>query len=63
MPDRNRDIHSLSDLKQNTSEFLRQLKATGRPVVRLTWRTDSAEAESGRGTTVRPGGKEVGETR
>jgi prevent-host-death family protein len=33
MPDRNRDIHSLSDLKQNTSEFLRQLKATGRPVV------------------------------
>ena len=38
-------------------------EATGRPVVRLTWRTDSAEAESGRGTTVRPGGKEVGETR
>jgi prevent-host-death family protein len=27
------DIHSLTDLKRNTPEFLRQLKATGRPVV------------------------------
>jgi PHD/YefM family antitoxin component YafN of YafNO toxin-antitoxin module len=33
MLDRNRDINSLSNSKQNTSEFLRQLKATGHPVV------------------------------
>jgi PHD/YefM family antitoxin component YafN of YafNO toxin-antitoxin module len=33
MPDRNHDINSLSNLEQNTSEFLRQLKATGHPVV------------------------------
>ncbi len=28
-----RDIHSLTDFKRNTSEFLRQLKATGHPLV------------------------------
>jgi PHD/YefM family antitoxin component YafN of YafNO toxin-antitoxin module len=33
MLDRNRDINALSNSKQNTSEFLRQLKATGQPVV------------------------------
>ncbi len=27
------DIHSLSDFKRNTHEFLRQLKESGRPVV------------------------------
>ncbi|MFI5454848.1 MAG: type II toxin-antitoxin system Phd/YefM family antitoxin [Isosphaerales bacterium] len=29
----NRDIHSLSNFKRNTPEFLRQLKETGQPVV------------------------------
>lgn len=29
----NRDIHSLTDFKKNTPEFLEQLKATGDPVV------------------------------
>ena len=29
----NRDIHSLSNFKRNTPEFLRQLKETGHPVV------------------------------
>lgn len=29
----NRDINSLSNFKRNTSEFLRQLKETGQPVV------------------------------
>ena len=33
MMDINKDINSLSNFKRNTSEFLRQLKATGRPVV------------------------------
>jgi PHD/YefM family antitoxin component YafN of YafNO toxin-antitoxin module len=33
MLDINRDIHSLSNFKRNTPEFLRQLKETGRPVV------------------------------
>ena len=33
MLDLNRDINSLSNFKRNTSEFLRQLKATGHPVV------------------------------
>ncbi|HXT58147.1 MAG TPA: type II toxin-antitoxin system Phd/YefM family antitoxin [Pirellulales bacterium] len=28
-----RDIHSLTDFKKNTPEFLRQLKDTGEPVV------------------------------
>ena len=28
-----RDIHPLTDFKRNTSEFLAQLKQTGRPVV------------------------------
>jgi prevent-host-death family protein len=27
------DIHSLTDFKRNTTEFLRQLKETGHPVV------------------------------
>jgi prevent-host-death family protein len=27
------DIHSLTDFKRNTSEFLRQLKETGHPLV------------------------------
>lgn len=31
--DINRDIHSLSNFKRNTPEFLRQLKETGHPVV------------------------------
>jgi prevent-host-death family protein len=31
--DLNRDIDSLSNFKRNTSEFLRQLKETGHPVV------------------------------
>jgi PHD/YefM family antitoxin component YafN of YafNO toxin-antitoxin module len=31
--DIHRDIHSLSHFKQNTPEFLRQLKESGRPVV------------------------------
>jgi prevent-host-death family protein len=31
--DLNRDIHSLTDFKKNTPEFLKQLKATGEPVV------------------------------
>lgn len=33
MLDLNRDIDSLSNFKRHTSEFLRQLKATGQPVV------------------------------
>jgi len=33
MLDVNRDINSLSNFKRNTSEFIRQLKETGRPVV------------------------------
>lgn len=28
-----RDIHSLTDFKKKTPEFLRQLKATGEPVI------------------------------
>ena len=28
-----RDIHSLTDFKKNTSEFINQLKQTGEPVV------------------------------
>ena len=28
-----RDIHSISDFKRNTPEFVRQLKETGKPVV------------------------------
>jgi len=31
--DLNRDIHSLSNFKRNTPEFLRQLKESGHPVV------------------------------
>lgn len=31
--DLTRDIHSLTDFKKNTPEFLRQLKETGEPVV------------------------------
>jgi prevent-host-death family protein len=31
--DIHRDIHSLSDFKRNTPEFLRQLKESGHPVV------------------------------
>jgi prevent-host-death family protein len=31
--DLNRDIHSLTDFKKNTPDFLKQLKATGEPVV------------------------------
>ena len=33
MLDISRDIHSLSNFKRNTPEFLRQLKETGHPVV------------------------------
>ena len=33
MLDINRDINSLSNFKRNTTEFLRQLKETGNPVV------------------------------
>src|SRR5947209_3310857 len=33
MLDVDRDINSLSNFKRNTSDFLAQLKATGRPVV------------------------------
>jgi len=33
-------------------------EVTGRPIVRLTWRTDSAEVETGRRPSVHPGGKE-----
>jgi len=33
MSDINRDINSLSSFKRNTSEFIRQLKETGHPVV------------------------------
>ena len=33
MIDLNRDIHSLSNFKRNTPEFLRQLKESGHPVV------------------------------
>lgn len=33
MLDINCDIHSLSNFKRNTPEFLRQLKETGHPVV------------------------------
>jgi prevent-host-death family protein len=33
MLDINRDINSLSNFKRNTSEFLRQLKESGHPVV------------------------------
>jgi prevent-host-death family protein len=29
----NRDIHSLTDFKKNTPEFLQQLKETGDPVI------------------------------
>jgi len=31
--DLERDIHPLTDFKRNTSEFLRQLKETGQPLV------------------------------
>jgi PHD/YefM family antitoxin component YafN of YafNO toxin-antitoxin module len=31
--DINRDIHSLSNFKRNTPEFLRQLRETGHPVI------------------------------
>jgi PHD/YefM family antitoxin component YafN of YafNO toxin-antitoxin module len=31
--DLNRDIHSLTDFKKNTPEFLQQLKETGDPVI------------------------------
>ena len=33
MLDIGRDIHSLSDFKRNTSEFLEQMRGTGHPVV------------------------------
>jgi prevent-host-death family protein len=33
MLDISRDIHSLTDFKKNTSEFVDQLKQTGEPVV------------------------------
>jgi PHD/YefM family antitoxin component YafN of YafNO toxin-antitoxin module len=33
MLDLSRDIDSLSNFKRNTAEFLKQLKATGQPVV------------------------------
>ena len=33
MLDISRDIHSLTDFKKNTSEFINQLKRTGEPVV------------------------------
>jgi prevent-host-death family protein len=33
MLDISRDIHSLTDFKKNTSEFVHQLKQTGEPVV------------------------------
>ena len=33
MLDISRDIHSLTDFKKNTSEFVKQLKQTGEPVV------------------------------
>jgi prevent-host-death family protein len=33
MLDISRDIHSLTDFKKNTSEFINQLKQTGEPVV------------------------------
>ena len=33
MLDIRRDIHSLTDFKKNTSEFISQLKETGEPVV------------------------------
>jgi prevent-host-death family protein len=33
MLDISRDIHSLTDFKKNTTEFLNQLKETGDPVV------------------------------
>jgi prevent-host-death family protein len=33
MLDISRDIHSLTDFKKNTSEFVNQLKQTGEPVV------------------------------
>jgi prevent-host-death family protein len=33
MFDLNRDIHSLSDFKRNTPEFMEQLQETGQPVV------------------------------
>jgi prevent-host-death family protein len=33
MIDLTRDIHSLSDFKRKTSDFTRQLKETGKPVV------------------------------
>ncbi len=33
MLDISRDIHSLTDFKKNTSEFVEQLKQTGEPVI------------------------------
>jgi prevent-host-death family protein len=33
MLDIGKDIHSLSDFKRNTSEFLEQMRGTGHPVV------------------------------
>ena len=33
MLDISRDIHSLTDFKKNTSEFIEQMKQTGEPVV------------------------------
>ena len=33
MLDISRDIHSLTDFKKNTSEFINQLKQTGEPLV------------------------------
>jgi hypothetical protein len=33
MLDISRDIHSLTDFKKNTSEFINQMKQTGEPVI------------------------------
>ena len=33
MLDLNRDIHPLTDFKRNTTDFLRQLRETGQPIV------------------------------
>ncbi len=33
MPDMSRDVSSLTEFKENTSEFVAQLKQTGEPVV------------------------------
>jgi hypothetical protein len=50
MLDIHRDIHSLTDFKRKTPEFLKQLRETGEPVVLTT--PDPARVPDQRGARV-----------